>query len=108
MCCSTRGPTGLPGPAEPPIMTWPADCARTTRWTDHRQGNQAMPVVNGTPGDDILYASAAGDTSFQGLGGSDILYGGSGNDSLDGGAGDDYLAGSGGNDSLDGGDGSDL
>ncbi len=67
-----------------------------------------MPVVNGTPGDDILYASAAGDTSFLGLAGNDILYGGAGNDSLDGGAGDDYLAGSGGNDSLQGGDGSDL
>jgi glucose/arabinose dehydrogenase len=47
------------------------------------------------------------DVNLQGLGGNDIIYGGSGNDTLDGGDGNDTLYGGYGNDMLMGGPGSD-
>jgi Ca2+-binding RTX toxin-like protein len=63
--------------------------------------------IDGTPGDDVLDASAATvpviiDASH---GGNDTLIGGSADDYLYAGSGNDHLTGGGGNDSLDGGGG---
>ena len=63
-------------------------------------------VLQGTIGDDTLYAYATGST-VKGFAGSDRLNGGNGNDALDGGDGIDTVYGNGGNDDLRGGNGND-
>jgi len=63
-------------------------------------------VLQGTAGNDTLYAYATG-SAISGLAGNDRLNGGNGNDTLDGGDGIDTLYGNGGNDSLRGGNGDD-
>jgi VCBS repeat-containing protein len=59
----------------------------------------ALPIV-GTDGNDSLQTWSGEDTTFQGLGGADILYGNSGNDTLIGGTGNDQLSGGNGNDTY--------
>ena len=72
--------------------------------------------INGTPGDDVIVGTAAGET-INGLDGNDTICGGGGNDVISGGNnddalfgqdGDDFLDGGNGNDSLHGGDGDDF
>lgn len=70
----------------------------------------------GTPGDDVIVGTAAGDVirggggndRIVGRGGDDLLCGEDGADVLLGGAGDDTLVGGPGNDRLDGGSGADV
>ena len=64
------------------------------------------PTIVGTPGNDNLTGTIAGET-IQGLGGNDSLIGGAGDDTLEGGDGIDNLQGQAGNDDLDGGLGND-
>jgi Ca2+-binding RTX toxin-like protein len=66
-------------------------------------GNDAL---DGGAGNDKLYGDASGRDN--GLGGQDILHGGSGNDELHGGRGNDQLFGDSGNDLLHGGPGNDM
>ncbi|MCA1972104.1 MAG: putative Ig domain-containing protein, partial [Caenispirillum sp.] len=66
------------------------------------------PVVQGTPGDDVLHALPDTATRLVGLGGSDRLFGSGGNDSLEGGEGNDRLSGGYGDDVLRGGEGNDV
>ncbi|HVQ08596.1 MAG TPA: calcium-binding protein [Allosphingosinicella sp.] len=47
-----------------------------------------MPIINGTPNDDVLVGTSEHDELY-GLDGNDILDGGGGGDRMDGGAGDD-------------------
>lgn len=54
-----------------------------------------------------LLALMMSDLTYNGLGGNDIITGGSGNDTLNGGAGNDILIGGAGDDTLDGGIGND-
>jgi len=68
----------------------------------------AVPMMGGTPGDEVLKGTpeddniwgGAGDDTIYGLGGDDYLYGNGGHDEIRGGAGDDRLDGGGGNDTL--------
>jgi Ca2+-binding RTX toxin-like protein len=55
------------------------------------------PLLLGTPGDDVLTGTAAGE-EIRGFGGDDVIAGGGGADQVFGGAGDDRLAGGAGND----------
>jgi Ca2+-binding RTX toxin-like protein len=64
-------------------------------------------VVNGTPGNDVIYIGS-GNAVVYGNGGNDRVYGGSGNDFVFGGDGDDYVSGGSGNDCVDGGAGNDY
>ena len=66
----------------------------------------ALPLLNGTSGDDTL-AGTAGDDVLDGLAGNDVLDGLAGDDVLVGSAGRDTLQGGSGNDFLDGGTGAD-
>lgn len=65
------------------------------------------PVINGTPGNDVLVGGFGNDT-INGLGGNDNLNGSLGDDSLFGGAGNDLLDGNFGFDLLNGGSGNDT
>ncbi|MCU0523739.1 MAG: S8 family serine peptidase [Elainella sp. Prado103] len=65
------------------------------------------PVINGTPGNDVLVGGVGNDT-INGLGGNDNLNGGFGDDNLFGGAGNDLLDGDFGFDLLNGGAGNDT
>jgi Ca2+-binding RTX toxin-like protein len=60
-------------------------------------------IINGTGGDDVLYANGK-TTELNGLDGNDLLFGGPKNDTLNGGAGNDVLIGGGGADFMSGGD----
>ncbi|ONG56676.1 hypothetical protein BKE38_05480 [Pseudoroseomonas deserti] len=70
----------------------------------------------GTPGSDMLYGTAAGESMaggaghdlLMGRGGDDFLYAGSGNDRVLGGAGADFITGDDGDDWLEGGAGRDT
>ncbi|MCP4993429.1 MAG: hypothetical protein GY934_06545, partial [Gammaproteobacteria bacterium] len=64
-------------------------------------------VLQGTEGDDLLYALRTG-SLLDGLGGNDTLIGAQGDDVLIGNSGNDYLFGGKGNDDLIGGDGEDT
>lgn len=71
-------------------------------------GIAAAALVGGS-GENRIDASAfTGVGNLIGLGGNDILLGGSGMNGLNGGGGDDVLVGGGGNDSLGGDDGNDV
>ena len=70
-------------------------------------GSGKANVLNGTPGTDMIFGLAGGDT-VRGLGANDLLCGGKGGDTLSGGDGRDMLDGSSGNDSLGGGEGNDI
>jgi Ca2+-binding RTX toxin-like protein len=65
-----------------------------------------MATINGSEGDDNVFAGSNAD-SISGNGGNDSIDGGDGNDTIDGGAGSDTIDGEGGNDSLSGGAGND-
>jgi Ca2+-binding RTX toxin-like protein len=67
----------------------------------------ALPLLNGTSGDDTL-TGTAGDDVLDGLAGNDLLEGLEGDDVLAGSAGRDTLQGGNGNDFLDGGTGADA
>lgn len=58
-----------------------------------------IPIVLGTPGDDVILGTQGAEWIF-GLGGNDVICGRSGNDVLNGGAGADELYGGGGHDWL--------
>ena len=60
---------------------------------------QAVGDLFGTPGDDVILGTAAGETIY-GLGGKDLICGGGGDDRLNGGAGNDTLGGGDGDDAL--------
>jgi Ca2+-binding RTX toxin-like protein len=66
-----------------------------------------MPIIVGTPDDDVLPGTGGADT-ITGLEGDDIIHGGNQHDFLEGGAGNDRLYGQTGNDTLDGGDDDDV
>ncbi len=59
---------------------------------DNIQGTEGDDTIYAGDGDDTLYGNEGNDQLF-GEDGNDILYGGSGNDSLYGGSGDDFLDG---------------
>ena len=63
-------------------------------------------IIEGTPGDDVLYGTNKADLIL-GFSGNDKLYGGNGDDCLVGGPGDDQLDGGNGRDVLIGGAGKD-
>jgi Ca2+-binding RTX toxin-like protein len=84
-----------------------ADTTGATAFQDLHIGVQALPVLQGTAGNDSLSAAPAG-TLLMGMDGDDTLYGHVGGDKLYGGAGIDNLYGWNGNDILEGGDGNDL
>jgi Ca2+-binding RTX toxin-like protein len=65
------------------------------------------PAV-GSGGNDTLFAPKGALTYTNGLGGNDVIFGGSGTDVIIGGAGNDSLFGNGGNDALFGGSGNDT
>jgi Ca2+-binding RTX toxin-like protein len=76
---------------------------------------EGMPILRGTPGDDVLVGTdgaeciegLGGDDIILGLGGDDLLFGGAGSDRIEGGDGDDVLRGGPGIDVLLGGEGMD-
>lgn len=61
-------------------------------------GTNASEIVQGTDGDNTIWA----------MGGDDLVYGWNGNDDIDGGEGDDIIYGGFGNDTLTGGGGSNI
>jgi Ca2+-binding RTX toxin-like protein len=63
------------------------------------KGENTNDLLDGGPGNDILYGQQGNDV-LRGGDGNDILYGGGGNDFLDGGAGRNQLYGGAGNDVL--------
>jgi Ca2+-binding RTX toxin-like protein len=73
-------------------------------------------TIRGTPGDDVLYGTAASDVicafagndSVFGSAGGDTVYGGSGDDRIRGDGGGDVLFGGWGSDTIRGGDGPDV
>ena len=65
-------------------------------------GTNGSNNINGTSGDDLIFALGGSDT-VNGGGGNDCIVGGAGSDSLRGGNGMDVILGEGGSDSLDGG-----
>jgi|GEM_PF-974921 len=67
-----------------------------------------FPVINGTPGDDVITAPSDDTTTINGGDGDDTLTGAGGNDTLNGGEGDDTLSGMGGNDTINGNGGNDV
>jgi|GEM_PF-2930975 len=89
----------------PPILA-SAELYRSGCTIDRRSAGAAQRI-RGTAGDDVICASAWGDT-IDGVGGRDVVVGGRGDDVLVGGGGDDTLIGAGGNDILAGGSGSDM
>jgi Ca2+-binding RTX toxin-like protein len=64
-------------------------------------GNNAPHVINGTPGNDVIYSGNGADT-IDGVGGNDTICGVGGADKIRGGAGDDYVFGGPGDDDLGG------
>jgi Ca2+-binding RTX toxin-like protein len=64
-------------------------------------------VLQGTPGDDLLYGFSTADT-IDGKEGNDVLFGRAGDDVIHGDPGDDDLYGEAGDDVLQGGEGTDL
>ncbi len=68
-----------------------------TTWTGAEV--EAMAMISGTDGDDVLSSGTLNDV-INGKAGNDTLYGGSGNDTLDGGSGNDYLQGDEGSDTY--------
>ena len=69
-------------------------------------GTSASEVINGTNGDDVIFAGGGNDT-VNGLGGNDRICGSTGDDTLNGGLGNDKIKGGGGNDILNGNEGDD-
>jgi Ca2+-binding RTX toxin-like protein len=65
-----------------------------------------MAIINGTPGNDVLFGTASDDTIHADAG-HDYIRAGAGNDALYGEDGDDYLDGGPGDDLIDGGAGID-
>jgi len=65
------------------------------------------PILNGTPGDDVITAPSNDTTTIYGGDGNDTLTGNGGNDTIYGGNGDDVLSGMDGDDTLYGGAGAD-
>jgi Ca2+-binding RTX toxin-like protein len=59
-----------------------------------------MPLIEGTPGDDVL-TGTAGDDTILGGDGNDTINGKGGNDTIAGGTGADTLSGGGGNDTFE-------
>jgi len=89
-----------------PIVEIPSDILPHPWW-----------AIQGTGGDDEMFADYstgsylvgnAGDDRLVGFQGDDTLYGGSGHDHMDGGDGDDYMHGGSGNDNIDGDQGRDT
>ncbi|RAP58299.1 hypothetical protein BTJ49_04895 [Oleiagrimonas sp. MCCC 1A03011] len=76
-----------------------------TTWDLSKQDVDTQ-VMQGAPGDDVIYGNDLGN-SIQALDGQDTVYAGAGDDIVDGGAGDDVLHGDDGADSLAGGVGND-
>lgn len=70
-------------------------------------GTSAAETINGTAGNDMIYAYGGGDTVYGGDG-NDVIYGGSGGDTLYGGDGNDQLTGGSGGDTMYGGTGNDI
>ena len=70
-------------------------------------GTAAGETINGTGGDDVIWAGGGNDT-VNGLGGNDRICGNKGDDTLNGGPGNDKLKGGGGNDTLNGNEGDDT
>ncbi|PSR17367.1 hypothetical protein C8255_12960 [filamentous cyanobacterium CCP3] len=64
-------------------------------------------VINGTPGNDVLYGTHK-DDKINALAGDDIVYGLGGNDQINGGKGNDTIYSGDGNDTIYGGEGDDL
>ncbi len=64
-------------------------------------------IINGTPGNDLIYGNGGADEIY-GLGGDDCIFGGQGLDNLYGGPGNDVIYGNQGDDYIEGGAGSDL
>ena len=69
-------------------------------------GTAAGETINGTNGNDVIWAGGGNDT-VNGNGGDDRLCGAGGSDTLNGGLGNDKVNGGGGNDTLFGNDGDD-
>ncbi|MDO8269346.1 MAG: calcium-binding protein [Candidatus Levybacteria bacterium] len=76
----------------------PAECSAITGLGAPIVGTNGSEVINGTNGNDLIFA----------LGGSDVVNGKEGNDCIVGGDGSDSLHGQGGNDVILGGNGSDA
>ena len=72
-----------------------------------RIGSIGSTDQTGTAGKDFLVANRFSDTTIDGLGGDDRLFGGFGNDNLFGGDGNDLIDGGNGDDLIDGGNGND-
>jgi Ca2+-binding RTX toxin-like protein len=78
-------------------------------------GDNSPRTINGTAGDDVIYAGGGNDTingnggndTICGVGGDDVVRGGTGDDYVFGGPGADDLGGQAGNDTVSGGRGND-
>ncbi len=70
-------------------------------------GDASSEVLNGTNGDDVIWAGD-GDDTINGRGGNDIICGGNGNDVINGGGGNDKIFAGKGNDQVSGGQGKDV
>ena len=81
--------------------------AATTIVGDLINGNNLGTIIDGTAGDDRVFAGAGPDT-VSGQAGSDELFGDNGADTLNGNDGNDTLDGGAGNDRLEGGAGNDI
>jgi Ca2+-binding RTX toxin-like protein len=69
-------------------------------------GTSSADIIEGTSGDDVIFAGD-GDDVIRGNGGNDSIFGGPGDDRIEGGGGNDKLRGDTGNDHIEGGGGSD-
>ncbi len=70
-------------------------------------GTEGDDVINGTGGDDVIYAGG-GDDVIDGRGGNDTICGGAGKDLIEGGSGDDTILGGGSRDVIKGQSGNDT
>ena len=70
-------------------------------------GTNGSEVINGTSGNDLIFALGGSD-KVDGKGGNDCIVGGNGSDKLIGGTGADVILGGNGSDSLEGNDGADV
>lgn len=89
-----------------PAMPVPTACTGMTFSGDPIMGTEGSEKINGTNGNDLIFALGGSD-KVDGKGGHDCIVGGAGSDKLIGGTGDDVILGGTESDSLDGNNGTD-
>jgi Ca2+-binding RTX toxin-like protein len=99
-------------PVSPGAVLDRVEFADGTVWRVRADGSievvATVTTLDGTAGDDALYAPGGGPSVINGFGGNDLLVGAEDDDVIDGGAGSDTVYGNAGRDTLLGGDGDDT